>query len=161
MAPTPMMIQNKAMGMRPKPMSTMLSTRMSSKVVEMTLILSMTKEFKDIYLNYSCLVCLMTRRQDVIKLLEEGKYSAQQLSNQLVCDMWEIVEDLKHIGKSVYPRLRRTHPLCKQCGFEFKERSKIKAPGKCPHCKNHSIIPSMFYIESLNVNHSNFLKNRE
>jgi len=90
----------------------------------------------------------MTRRQDIIQLLATQRYSAQQLTSHFAAEMGEVVEDLQHIGRSIYPNLKRTHPECKHCGFVFKERSKLKTPSKCPECKGQSIVPSLFYIEN-------------
>ncbi len=89
----------------------------------------------------------MTRRQEIIKILEKEQISAQDLANQYKVELWEIVEDLEHIKKTVKQRLK-VHPAqCKMCGFLFKERSKIKRPSKCPRCRHERIEAALFKIE--------------
>ena len=90
----------------------------------------------------------MTRRQQIIELLEQNKQSAQQLANYFQTELKEIVEDLEHIRKSIKPRkLKVTHACCKKCNFVFKERDKISKPSKCPRCKSEWVEAQMFWIE--------------
>lgn len=88
-----------------------------------------------------------TRREEIISLLKDDKWSAQELANFFKVELWEITEDLKHVGKTVYPKLKMKPALCKQCGFVFKDRGKIKKPSKCPKCKHESIEAPMFWID--------------
>jgi len=89
-----------------------------------------------------------TRREEIIKLLEERELSLQSIANKFCVDLKEILEDLEHVEKSIRPKkLKRRHAECKNCGFVFKERSKIKKPSKCPRCKKEWIQPAVFRIE--------------
>ena len=36
---------------------------------------------------------------------------------------------------------------CKGCGFQFRERSRIKTPSKCPRCRGERIMPATFFIQ--------------
>jgi len=90
----------------------------------------------------------MTRRQQIIEILQQNKQSAQQLANYFQCELREIIEDLQHIEKSIKPKkLKSTPACCKSCNFVFKERSKISKPGKCPRCKSEWIEAQMFFIQ--------------
>ena len=88
----------------------------------------------------------MTRRQEIIKLLQEDKFSAQTLANMFKVELKEIIDDLFHISNS--EKLKREPAYCKKCGFVFRERSRIKAPSRCPKCKMEWIEPCLFFIKS-------------
>lgn len=90
----------------------------------------------------------MTRRQEIITLLEKEERSAQDLANHFRMELKFIVEDLLHIKRSIKPRKMVILPAqCKGCGFIFKERSKIKRPSRCPKCKHERIQESLFRIQ--------------
>ena len=90
----------------------------------------------------------MTRREEIIKILSKEKKSAQELANYFQTDLSEILEDLKHIRKSIKPKKLKINPaMCKKCGFVFKERSKVSKPSKCPRCKAEWIMAPLFRIE--------------
>jgi len=90
----------------------------------------------------------MTRRQQIIEILQSNKQTAQQLANYFQTDLSEILEDLQHIEKSIKPKKLRINPAyCRKCNFVFKERSKASKPSKCPRCKSEWIEAQMFWIE--------------
>lgn len=90
----------------------------------------------------------MTRREQIIGLLEKGEMSAQQLANYFRVELREILDDLDHVAKSITPRKLDSRPAyCKNCGFVFKERNKIKKPSKCPECRCERIEARLFRIE--------------
>ncbi len=78
----------------------------------------------------------MTRREEIIKILKSENISAQALANRYKCELIEIIDDLEHIRRSIKPnKLHMKSAFCKKCGFVFAERSRIKAPSRCPKCK--------------------------
>jgi len=90
----------------------------------------------------------MTRRQEIIEILEKGEKSAQELANQFKVELSEILEDLNHIKYSVKPKKLAMKPAqCRKCGFKFEERSKLKKPGKCPKCRSEWIMAARLRIE--------------
>ena len=90
----------------------------------------------------------MPRREEIIKLLEKRAVSIQQIANMYRTTVEEILEDFPHIKESIKPKKLRTMPAeCRKCGFVFKERTKIKAPSKCPRCKSECIEEPLFIIE--------------
>ena len=90
----------------------------------------------------------MTRREQIIEVLAKEEKSAQQLANDFKVELFEILEDLKHIKHSVKPRKLKIKPAqCKKCGFKFEERSKVKKPSKCPRCKSEWIMTPLFKIQ--------------
>ena len=90
----------------------------------------------------------MTRRQQIIEILQQNKQTAQQLANTFQVKLQDIIEDLQHIEKSIKPKkLKITPAYCRNCNFVFKERSKISKPSKCPRCKSEWIEAQMFGIQ--------------
>ena len=89
----------------------------------------------------------MTRRQQIIEILQQNKQTAQQLANYFQTELKEIIEDLGHIKKSIKTKKLKISPaFCKSCNFVFKERSKISKPSKCPRCKSEWIEAQMFWV---------------
>ena len=90
----------------------------------------------------------MTRREEIIDILTTEEKSAQELANQFKVELFEILEDLKHIKYSIKPKKLIIKPAqCKKCGFKFEERSKIKKPSKCPKCRSEWIMAPLFSIK--------------
>ncbi len=90
----------------------------------------------------------MTRRQQIIDILEKQKSTAQHLANIFESTLKEILEDLTHIERSIKPKKLKTIPAyCKSCNFIFKERSRVSKPSKCPRCRSEWIEAQMFWIE--------------
>ena len=94
------------------------------------------------------MVVYMTRREEIIEILKKQEISAQELANMFRVIVKEIEEDLQHIAKSVRPdfELVMYPAACKNCGFVFKERSRIKKPSRCPKCKKEAIEFPKFRI---------------
>ncbi len=95
---------------------------------------------------------MMTRRQRIIKLLEERDYSPSELA--LALDMRGkgakkvILEDLKAIQKILKRegKVLLIKPAeCRKCGFVFPPE--IKMPSRCPRCKSEWIEEPRFKIE--------------
>ncbi|WP_042679873.1 transcriptional regulator [Thermococcus paralvinellae] len=94
---------------------------------------------------------MMTRRQRIIKLLEERDYSVSELAMML--DMRgkgskkAVLEDLKAISKILKRegKILLIQPaVCRKCGFIF--RAEINIPSKCPRCKSQWIEEPRFKI---------------
>ena len=90
----------------------------------------------------------MTRRQEIKELLMQRPWTPKALAEYLGAPMDEIIEDLEHVRRSVQPPLALGFqpPTCRDCGFLFKERSKMKTPSKCPKCRSESISEGKYFI---------------
>ena len=122
---------------------------------------------KNKFKNSVIILNIMTRRQQIIEILQQNKQTAQQLANYFQTTLKEIIEDLQHIemsvnrkaisehaqkpkvfDKSIKPKkLKINSAYCKKCNFVFRERSKISKPSKCPRCKSEWIEAQMFSIQ--------------
>jgi len=91
-----------------------------------------------------------TIRQDLIKFLKSGHFTAKEISKQLRVSEKEISTHLSHIARTVASkncRLTFSHCECLSCGYSFSNRNRFTTPGKCPKCKHTRISPPVFHIE--------------
>lgn len=90
-----------------------------------------------------------TKRQEIIELLSMGTYTLQDLSSELHISMKEVLGHLPHVRKSVrLPNKFVIEPAeCLDCGFVYKDRSKIHKPGKCPRCRGTYIREPEYRID--------------
>ena len=89
-----------------------------------------------------------TIRQTIVEMLKHKQLSARDLSEILDSKETEIIDHLEHIVRSVRPlnRLTVKPARCKQCGFQFNKRNRIKSPSRCPQCKSELIERPRFFI---------------
>ena len=94
---------------------------------------------------------MMTRRQKIIKLLEERDCSVSELALMLEIrgkgSKKIILDDIKAIANVVKRegKVLLIQPAqCKKCGFIFKPE--IRIPGRCPKCKSEWIEEPRFKI---------------
>ncbi len=89
-----------------------------------------------------------TRRQEIRSLLCQRLWTLDELAARYVVAKRIIINDLEHIARSVAPRQRLEilPPVCRQCGFRFKDRSRFSDPSRCPQCKNEHLGSQQFRI---------------
>jgi len=94
---------------------------------------------------------MMTRRQKIIKLLEERDYSVSELALMLEIrgkgSKKIILDDIKAIANVVKRegKVLLIQPAqCKKCAFIFKPE--IRIPSRCPKCKSEWIEEPRFKI---------------
>ncbi|MFN3803560.1 MAG: transcriptional regulator [Pyrobaculum sp.] len=94
-----------------------------------------------------------TIRERLAKVLLEARepLSIYQLQALVETDLKpnELYEELEHVKKTLKRmgyRLEVVPARCKKCGYEFRDRERLKKPSRCPHCKNERIDPPRFYI---------------
>ena len=97
-----------------------------------------------------------TIRKQIMKLLQETDMplTAEEISLNLGHELTpsQVYDHLRHIAKTI----RRTSggklvlvmrpPICRKCGYVFKEIKKPRAPSKCPKCHSQWIDPPAFMI---------------
>ena len=79
-----------------------------------------------------------TIRQLIIELLGRAPMDSLQVARALALREKEVAEHLPHIARSIAGRGGRfiMHPArCLNCGYQFKDRRRLKPPGRCPRCK--------------------------
>ncbi len=99
-----------------------------------------------------------TTRERIIEILEsaERPLSAEEIAAMLGGGLTarDIYEHLNHVAKSLSARTRGEKvllmepPVCRKCGYVFKDLDKPKKPSKCPRCKSEWISPPRFIIST-------------
>ncbi|MEW6266419.1 MAG: transcriptional regulator [Thermodesulfobacteriota bacterium] len=90
-----------------------------------------------------------TIRQRMTATLEDGDFSARDLSRLLGIKEREVYDHLAHIAHSAAGRNRKlkvTPPLCLSCGYTFKDRRRLTRPGRCPRCQDTHIQDPLYRI---------------
>jgi predicted Zn-ribbon and HTH transcriptional regulator len=75
--------------------------------------------------------------------------SALEISGYAGVTEKEVHGHLEHIQRSLNKsgqKLVITPAECKQCGFVFRKRERLKRPGRCPACRSESITEPLFSI---------------
>jgi len=91
-----------------------------------------------------------TIRRYIAALLEEGTYSAKELSNIIRIPERDICNHLEHLHRTLGKGERHLAVIsaaCLHCGFVFKKRGRLTKPGKCPACRSIHIQAPLFHIE--------------
>jgi len=93
---------------------------------------------------------LGTIRQKMILLLGEESLGVRDLSQALGISEKDAYAHLEHIQRSVSRQgkdLVMVPCECLSCGYVFKDRERVKKPGRCPKCRQSHILGAMFKIE--------------
>jgi len=98
----------------------------------------------------------LTIRERIIEILKSTRapLTAEEIIRALGVDIpvRDVYEHLSHIAKTVRSRsqgrevLLMEPPVCRKCGYVFRDLDKPKKPTKCPRCKSEWISPPRFII---------------
>jgi len=91
-----------------------------------------------------------TVRRQILALLSGSSCTAKEISSAVRRPEKEIGGHLEHLRKSLRAEGRRLTQFpagCRGCGFVFRKRERLKAPGRCPVCKGESISDPSFRVE--------------
>ncbi|MCI4464657.1 MAG: transcriptional regulator [Thermoproteus sp.] len=61
----------------------------------------------------------------------------------------EIYDELEHVAKTLKRqglKLAVVPARCRNCGYEFRDRERLRKPSKCPRCHSERIEPPRFYV---------------
>ncbi len=90
-----------------------------------------------------------TLRRSIIALLRRNPLSAREISERLGVAERDVYGHLEHIRQSLH-RERITLAVlpaaCRNCGFVFAKRERLKRPGHCPLCHGQSISQPRYRI---------------
>jgi predicted Zn-ribbon and HTH transcriptional regulator len=94
-----------------------------------------------------------TPRQRIIELITSTRLSSYQLAQMLGIPERQVEEHLPHIVKTVARDPSRRFILepsvCQDCGFLFRDRTKLTRPGRCPSCRSEGIAAPRYGIEPI------------
>jgi predicted Zn-ribbon and HTH transcriptional regulator len=92
-----------------------------------------------------------TVRRRILSLLSGGPCTAKEISAAVRMPEREVGEHLEHLRKSLRAEGRRLEQVpaeCRDCGFVFRKRHRLKSPGRCPVCKGEFISDPSFRVEA-------------
>ena len=93
----------------------------------------------------------LTIRQQLMRLLTGTRRSARELAELIGAPERQIEEHLAHVVRSLARDAARRFQLepsrCHDCGFVFRERTRLTTPSRCPRCRSEAIAPPRFGIE--------------
>lgn len=94
-----------------------------------------------------------TVRQRMIELLTETRLSSYQLAQLLGIPERRVEEHLPHVVKSLARDRSRRFVLdpsaCSDCGFLFRDRTKLTRPSRCPTCRSEAVTAPRYGIDSV------------
>ena len=92
-----------------------------------------------------------TPRQRIIDLITGTRLSSHQLAQMLGIPERQVEEHLIHVAKTVAGDPSRRFILepsvCPDCGFIFRDRTKLTRPGRCPKCHGEGLTAPRYGIE--------------
>lgn len=93
----------------------------------------------------------LTIRQLIMQSITGTLYSSRQLAELAGVPERQVEDHLIHVAKSVARDRTRRFVLdpsrCRDCGFVFRERTRLTCPSRCPRCRSEAISPPRYGIE--------------
>ena len=92
---------------------------------------------------------LKTRREQMIKMLEEHSMSIKEIADVLNLPVKTVTQDLDSVRKTIRSESKQIEvqpAKCKACNYIFIGRTRISDPHKCPKCHSERIEPQNFRI---------------
>lgn len=94
-----------------------------------------------------------TTRQRIIELLTDSRMTSHELAQALGIPERQVEEHLAHVVKTVTRdrsrQFLREPSRCLDCGFMFRDRTRLTRPSRCPQCRREGVTPPRYSIESL------------
>ena len=87
-----------------------------------------------------------TIRHELASLISGSEITAKELSPLVGVSEKEVYTHLEHIRRSFGSRFVVSPATCRRCGYEFKGRTRLTKPSRCPKCKHESIEEAAFSI---------------
>jgi predicted Zn-ribbon and HTH transcriptional regulator len=92
-----------------------------------------------------------TVRRRIIELLSSARLSSYQLAQTLGIAERQIEDHLPHVVKTLARDRAQRFVLepsaCSDCGFVFRDRTKLTRPSRCPTCRSEGITAPRYGIE--------------
>jgi predicted Zn-ribbon and HTH transcriptional regulator len=95
-----------------------------------------------------------TPRQRIIELITGTRLSSHQLAHLLAIPERQVEDHLSHVVKTLARDRSRCFVLdpssCQDCGFVFRDRTRLTRPSRCPVCHSEGITAPRYGIEPSN-----------
>ena len=93
-----------------------------------------------------------TLRKEIIALLQDGEWTAQDISQAVHISQKEVYGHLEHIQRSLRGSFMIKPAACLACGFTFTKRTSVRSPSRCPLCKNEHIKEPIYFCTNQGEN---------
>ena len=93
-----------------------------------------------------------TLRKEIIALLQDGEWTAQDISQAVHIPQRDVYVHLEHIQRSLRGSFIIKPAQCLACGFTFTKRTSVRSPSRCPLCKNEHIKEPCYYCTNTETN---------
>lgn len=90
-----------------------------------------------------------TVRRAIGELILDHPLSAREISQRVHIRERDVYSHLEHIRLSLHTEgghLEVIPAECRSCGFVFSKRDRLTPPGRCPLCRNESILEPLFGV---------------
>jgi predicted Zn-ribbon and HTH transcriptional regulator len=88
-----------------------------------------------------------TLRQTLALILSREERSAYGMAEELLLTTSEVESHLTHLKRTHKSRFKMRPAQCGACGYVFKKRTRLDAPGRCPRCKEERVEGPWFRLE--------------
>jgi predicted Zn-ribbon and HTH transcriptional regulator len=92
----------------------------------------------------------LTTRQHLMDLLTQHSFTARDLASHVHLPERLVEDHLAHIMRSLQRSTSQQfvmeEPECQDCGFAFRNRTRLKRPSRCPSCRSEAITSPRFSI---------------
>jgi hypothetical protein len=96
-----------------------------------------------------------TPRQRIIDLITGTRLTSYQLAQLLGIPERQVEDHLTHVVKTLARDQSRRFVLdpsvCQDCGFVFRDRTRLTRPSRCPVCHSEGITAPRYGIEPPNL----------
>ena len=91
-----------------------------------------------------------TIREEIAELIRQKRLCANEISRKLCVQEKDVYHHLEHIARSAGggEAFHVEPAVCLSCGFVFRDRKRLKRPGRCPRCRGERITRPSFFLES-------------
>jgi predicted Zn-ribbon and HTH transcriptional regulator len=93
-----------------------------------------------------------TPRQRLIDLLAGTRLTSHQLAQMLGLPERLVEDHLAHVMKTLARDRKRRFVLepsaCPDCGFVFRDRTRLTKPSRCPVCRSEGVTAPRYGIDS-------------
>jgi len=97
----------------------------------------------------------LTARQHLMDLLTQHAWTARELAGQVHLAERLVEDHLAHIirslERSTSQQFEMEEPECQDCGYAFRNRTRLKRPSRCPSCRSEAVSSPRFSIVAKQV----------
>ncbi|HID96613.1 MAG TPA: transcriptional regulator [Thermodesulfobacteriaceae bacterium] len=93
-------------------------------------------------------VVMETTRKRILSFLQDNPATIRDVSKKFHISEREALYHLEHLasGRNARYGLEILPARCRNCGFVFRKRRKVRCPSRCPVCRSEQIVRPEYRI---------------